>query len=180
MDRYWLLTWTTYGTWLPGDPRGFVSRVPSVDPDAPRIKHNQPGTSFDCDMPELCRSARQQMLGAPIRLTKVQAWIVRDDLCESAVFREWRMFAVAVMANHVHVVVGVPGDPDPAKLLQVFKSYASRRLNRQFGKPIPGTWWTASGSRRKLPHEDAVRAAVAYVRDQEFPLATWTIDPELL
>ena len=27
MDRYWLLTWTTYGTWLPGDARGFVSNV---------------------------------------------------------------------------------------------------------------------------------------------------------
>ena len=21
--KYWLVTWTTYGTWLPGDPRGF-------------------------------------------------------------------------------------------------------------------------------------------------------------
>jgi hypothetical protein len=27
MDRFWLLTWTTYGTWLPGDERGFVSEV---------------------------------------------------------------------------------------------------------------------------------------------------------
>ncbi len=28
MDRYWPLTWTTYGTWLPGDARGFaVSNV---------------------------------------------------------------------------------------------------------------------------------------------------------
>ena len=37
MDRYWLLTWTTYGTWLPGDRRGFVSNVldgsGSSDPD---------------------------------------------------------------------------------------------------------------------------------------------------
>ena len=23
----WLLTWTTYGTWLPGDERGFVGNV---------------------------------------------------------------------------------------------------------------------------------------------------------
>jgi hypothetical protein len=23
MDKWWLVTWTTYGTWLPGDPRGF-------------------------------------------------------------------------------------------------------------------------------------------------------------
>ena len=25
IDRIWFLTWTTYGTWLPGDERGFVS-----------------------------------------------------------------------------------------------------------------------------------------------------------
>src|SRR5947209_816005 len=31
MDRYWFLTWTTYGTWLPGDARGFVGRVWSAD-----------------------------------------------------------------------------------------------------------------------------------------------------
>jgi len=28
-DRHWLLTWTTYGTWLPGDARGFVSPIPT-------------------------------------------------------------------------------------------------------------------------------------------------------
>ncbi len=27
MDRYWFLTWTTYGPWLPGDRRGFVGPV---------------------------------------------------------------------------------------------------------------------------------------------------------
>jgi hypothetical protein len=27
MDRYWLLTSTTYDTWLPGDERGSVTRV---------------------------------------------------------------------------------------------------------------------------------------------------------
>jgi hypothetical protein len=27
--RYWFLIWTTYGTWLPGDDRGFVSPVRS-------------------------------------------------------------------------------------------------------------------------------------------------------
>jgi hypothetical protein len=28
MDRYWLITWTCYGTWLPGARQGFVSHVP--------------------------------------------------------------------------------------------------------------------------------------------------------
>src|SRR5437763_1061534 len=33
MDRYWLLSSTFYGNWLPGDPRGFVSRVRDRRPD---------------------------------------------------------------------------------------------------------------------------------------------------
>lgn len=41
----YLLTWTTYGTWLPGDDRGFVSLVP--DGKAGSIIHNVPGEAFD-------------------------------------------------------------------------------------------------------------------------------------
>jgi hypothetical protein len=26
-DHFWLLTWTTYGSWLPGDARGSVTAV---------------------------------------------------------------------------------------------------------------------------------------------------------
>jgi hypothetical protein len=50
MDRYWFLTWTTYGTWLPGDARGFVGRVWNEDL-GPRVKHNEPGTPYDANLP---------------------------------------------------------------------------------------------------------------------------------
>ncbi len=33
MFRHWLLTSTFYGTWLPGDRRGFVGRVRDARPD---------------------------------------------------------------------------------------------------------------------------------------------------
>jgi REP element-mobilizing transposase RayT len=76
------------------------------------------------------------------------------------------------MANHVHLVVGVPGDPDPARLLQAFKAYASRALNRDAGGER--RWWTESGSRRILRGSDAVVAAVRYVMGQEYPLVLWS------
>ncbi len=34
MDRHWLVTSTTYGTWTPGDDSGFVSRVRDGDGSA--------------------------------------------------------------------------------------------------------------------------------------------------
>jgi len=77
------------------------------------------------------------------------------------------------MANHVHLVVGVPGDPEPDTLLGDFKSYGSRALNRNFGRPQSDTWWTESGSKRKLRDESAVLAAVEYIRHQQNPLLIW-------
>ena len=72
-----------------------------------------------------------------------------------------------------HLVVAVIKDPDPEEILRDFKAYGSGRLNRTFGKPASDTWWTVSGSKRKLPNEPAVRAAVEYVRNQYDPLVLW-------
>jgi hypothetical protein len=151
MPRYWLLTWTTYGTWLPGDARGFVSRVrEGAAPDGPRIEHCIPGTPYMKDLPGLARASRAAMKGDPIRLRLDQATLAAQDFSATAKYRGWELLAGAVMANHVHLVVGVPDDPPPEKLLQIFKSYASRALNRAFGRPAGGTWWTESGSKWKL------------------------------
>jgi REP element-mobilizing transposase RayT len=188
----WLLTWTTYGTWLPGDERGFVGFVREEEPadlrqrleasraddaradDASRrVIHNIPGTPYDRDMPGLQRYAREQMRGQPVWLTPPQANTFLGEAQRTAVFRAWRLLAAAVMANHVHLVVGVPDDLPGERLLQEFKSYGSRVLNQQYGRPESGTWWTKSGSTRFLPNERAVAAAVEYVRRQQRPLALW-------
>ena len=82
------------------------------------------------------------------------------------------------MANHFHIVVQVPGDPSPGRVLGDFKSYASRVLNREFGQPLSETWWTSEGSKRKLKDDAALAAAIAYVLyKQEYPLIVWC--PEL-
>jgi REP element-mobilizing transposase RayT len=92
---------------------------------------------------------------------------------ETSAKRGWLLLAAAVMANHVHLVVGVPGDPDPAVILRDYKAYGSRSLNRRWAKPASDTWWTESGSKRKLSRDENVAAAVRYVRDQPHPLVVW-------
>jgi len=173
-DRFWFLTWTTYGTWLPGDERGFVSPVPDDERGGgTRTIHNLPGTPYDAGMPELTEQALANLQCDPIYLSPAQADEIMDQFHETAAHRGWLLLAAAVMRNHVHLVVGVPGDPEPADLLRDFKSYASRRLNRRWEKPASDTWWTTSGSKRKLPCDDAVVAAVHYVKQQPHPLVTW-------
>jgi REP element-mobilizing transposase RayT len=171
MDRYWLLTWTTYATWLPGDPRGFVSNI--ADDTGKGTRHNVPGTPCDADMPALRQYMQQRLKGNPVYLDRSQANLLLKQFQETATYRGWSLLAAAVMPNHVHLVVAVAGDPDPASLLRDFKSYGSRALNRRWGEPIGGTWWTESGSRRKLRDDAAVQAAVRYVQEQANALVIW-------
>jgi REP element-mobilizing transposase RayT len=171
MDRFWLLTSTTYGTWLPGDRRGFVSRVRAGE--GPRVEHDVPRTPYDANMAGLRSSARANLKGAPVYFTAEQAVLLLAQFQETAAYRGWSLQAVAIMANHFHLIVGVAGDPDPEVLLKDFKSYGSRALNRRYSRPSSGTWWTQSGSKRKLPDEAALRAAIEYVRNQEQPLVVW-------
>ena len=170
-DRVWLLTWTTYGTWLPGDERGFISRV--VAGPGPRVEHDQPLTPYDVDMPGLLRSARSKLKSPPIHLTADHAATLLAQFQETVRHRCWNLLATAVMTNHVHVLAGVPGDPAPENLLRDFKSYGSRALNSRCPKPASGTWWTESGSKRKKADKAVVRAAICYIRDQANPLMVW-------
>src|SRR5258708_5776120 len=128
MDRWWLLTWHTYGSWLPGDPRGSVTSV-RAGPD-PREEHDLPGTPIEPPMAGLYHAARQAMRGEAVWLTLERVRFLVPQWRETARYRGWWLRGVALMANHAHLVVGVPGDPDPHSLVRDFKSYGSRTLNR--------------------------------------------------
>ena len=92
MDRYWLLTWTTYGTWLPGDDRGFVSNV--RDGEGPEVRHNSPGTEPDAKQRGLWLSAKSNMKGPAVYLSAEQAAAVLEQLQETSRYRGWELLAV--------------------------------------------------------------------------------------
>ncbi len=171
MDRFWLLTSTTYGNWLPGDPRGFVSTLHA--PLGGKVIHNTPRTEYDRDNSRLREYSRNSLKVPPILLNLDQAKALHCQFHETATYRNWKVFAAAIMAAHFHLVVGVPGDPDPEKILGDFKAYGSRILNLNWQMPESETWWTESGSKRKLVGESAVQAGIEYVRNQENPLVVW-------
>ena len=168
---HWLLTWTTYGTWLPGDRRGFVSGV--KQPDGTRLEQNQPGTPYAANLPALHTYASGLMKGEPVWLTPQQTGILLDQFRETARVRGYNLLGLAIMANHVHLVVEVAEGTRAALLLRDFKGYGSRALNRD-GNTQQKHWWTVSGSVRMLPVENAVMHAVKYVRNQKNPLLVWT------
>ena len=87
MNRYWLLTWTTYGTWLPGDQRGFVSKF--QDEKGRLVIHNLPGTPYDADMPALKSEALKAMIGDPVYLNADQAQTIVEQFVETCGYRGW-------------------------------------------------------------------------------------------
>jgi REP element-mobilizing transposase RayT len=179
MDRYWLLSNTCYGNWLPGNKAGFVGHIREHRQDDPaadrRVVHDLPRTPCDADIPRLQEAARALMKGQPIQLTLSHAEVMLAQFQETARHRKWSIEAVAIMFNHFHIVVGVNGDPEPGKILGDFKSWCTRRLSQRFGEPASGTWWTERGSKRKLPNQTALLAANEYVLfKQPSPLLTWS------
>lgn len=177
MFRDWLLTWTTYGTWLPGDERGFVTDLPNYRGREQR--KNKIGTEYPAKMRGLARYARSIMRGSPLQLSLAQADLLLPQFQETCVCRGYLLRAVAIMTNHIHLVCTVPAEIEGKKLLADFKSYGSRQLNK-IRRPVNGTWWTAGGSRRKLRSMTARLRAIRYTCHQEFPLLVWAADvPEL-
>lgn len=170
VERYWFLTWTAYGSWLPGDDRGFTGSL--LDQRGKSVDHNQFATPTALPNAALQYVARRLLKDSPVVLNLTQAVKLSQQIRETVAFRNWILIAVAIMRTHVHAVVGVANDPDPDKILGDLKAYDSRCLNK-IGTPRKD-WWTRGGSARKLADEAAVETVVHYVRDQVNPLVIWT------
>jgi REP element-mobilizing transposase RayT len=172
VDRHWFFTWRTYGSWLPGE-EGFVGFY--ISADGRRVIDNgfrMPATEA---IPKLEAYARGIQSGETVLLNVRHAETILPQLQETSTCRRWSIDAVAVMTNHVHIVFGVPRDPDPSKMLHDWKSYATRALNKRHGRPQV-RWWADGGSMRILSDHANRLGAIQYVRDQAGALLMWLSD----
>jgi REP element-mobilizing transposase RayT len=112
----YFITWTTYGTWLPGDQRGWVERG-SWEPQLPNLYRE--------------RHARSMMTEDAVVLTSEQRPVVDQVIVEHCRIRNWFLHARNVRTNHVHVVVSAMVDPKVVR--EQFKAWASRRLSDAAG-----------------------------------------------
>ena len=148
------LTWTTYGSWLPGDHRGWtdrrgVQRVPSA---------------------ALCRGSARRMVAHEVWLDPHERLLVEDTVRSHCDFRGWTFHAVRCLRQHVHVVV-TAGECAPALVLGRFKSRCSLVL-RSAGPRQPATQaqasarapiWSRGGSMRRLYDEGGLGNVITYV-----------------
>ena len=66
------------------------------------------------------------MKGSPIYLDLEKAQVVLAQFQETANYRGWTLGAVAIMANHFHMVVQVEDDPALARFWRT-----SKRMQRE-------------------------------------------------
>ena len=89
--------------------------------------------------------------------------------------RHWILLAAHVRTNHVHVIV--ESEVRPERVMNDFKSYTSRALNR-LGQDGPNRKrWARHGSTRWLWKDQDVREAIRYVvEEQGEPMAIFVGD----
>jgi hypothetical protein len=84
----YMLTWTTYGTWLQGNKKGYVKEGKILEPSEALEKDNL--SRLKC---------------SPVRLNHRQKMIVETAIKKKALELNQKILAIIVYSNHVHVVV---------------------------------------------------------------------------
>lgn len=150
----YLITWTCYGTHLHGSQGG------SYDDDT-----NQRGAEFVPPSYRYENLRRQQMKEEALVLGPKERGSVYRAILRHVEYRGWRLLAINVRTNHIHVVVEAAAPP--REMLRQFKAYSTRGLRAD--KLIPGRErvWTDGGSTRWLFTREAVNAACDYVLHQQ-------------
>jgi len=161
------LTWTTYGTWLPGDPRGYVSNT-LTEIGAYLPKQNTPGTDYTKDDPRTLDRARKLQKYETVWLSAMEAEWAAEAFVEIALEKGWRILRGAVMSNHVHLLVTDCPEDGPA-VRRILKGSSQAKMSDRLGHSRH--WWTQGGSDRYLHDIAAIEAVDHYVENQVGMLA---------
>ena len=122
--------------------------------------------------PQRVSAERQRMRQAPYMLGVARREAVLEALREVCEHRGWGLLAAHVRTNHVHVVV--EAEVPPERIMNDFKSYASRALNRLEHHGSGPRRWARHGSTRWLWKDHDVKEAIRYVvEEQGEPMAVF-------
>ena len=143
------ITWTCYGTWLPGDERGW----------------HQWGKGGIRPRNELFRKTAESKMKEPEFLLSVDDGLVVEATVEKhCEVRGWTLHKVNARLNHVHAVVTAPGYA-PETVRDQFKAWCTRKLKT--AHPRRERFWTEGASCRSINHENDLEAAIQYAGETQ-------------
>jgi REP element-mobilizing transposase RayT len=148
----YLITFTTYGTWLHGDKRASVNE-----------EHNHFGDEFVPHNPGLNIKEQSLLKHQPIKLNAFSRNIVLQAVLEVCKFRGWFAHAVHVRSNHIHIVVS--GQKEPEKMMRDFKVYATRAIKKDSNQISTKKYWTQHGSTKYIWTRERLFSSIEYVKN---------------
>ena len=150
----YLITFHTYGTWLHGDSRGSVDR-----------NHNVYGTNLVRPNDQLHTAEQENLTDGLLAFDAEQRSVVEAAVEEVVQYRGWMLHATSVRTNHVHVVVYA--DSEPERVMNTFKSWATRRLREARLIGSKQKVWTRHGSTLYLWKQDDLLRGCQYVAEHQ-------------
>lgn len=166
---WWHLMWHTYGTWLPGDPRGFRNRHHRIHSSGDYKNPPPPGEHAG-----LHRYAKRVSKGEIVLTTDDLRERVGLSLIKTLSDLECPPLVIAVCRVHVHLLADMPVDEKTFnKLVTKLKTKSSTAIR----KTIPGRVWARGDKRVMKDDRRAQLKCFSYVRnDQGRNAWVWTFD----
>ena len=142
----YMITFTTYGTWLQGDERGFVKN----------------GKIFSANQ-SLADSNKENLSKYPVRLSRTHRAIAAEAIFDKAGQLGQKIFALAVCSNHVHIVTDYISVPI-GKVVSYYKNAVQVAL-RKTG--LSGRIWTKGFDKRYCFDEQTLKSRIDYVNSHK-------------
>ena len=127
MNQSWHITWNTYGTWLPGDPRGFQSWQGRKHVPPPKRYANGETETYNAADYKKRHEYSTSITGHPVRLTNDDRQDVLDAVVGELDDMPINPSVIAVCGEHIHLLA-VFGEYSIRKAVGRLKSAATRRL----------------------------------------------------
>lgn len=138
----YMLTWTTYGTWLQGDYRGYVK-------DGTILRGNS----------SLLKSNAQRLIKDEVRLSQFQCHVITEAIHKKASDLKQIVYALSVSRTHLHIVLSyVP--VEIGLVVRHYKNSAHAEL-RKHG--FVGKLWTKGFDKRYCFDKNALSGMKRYV-----------------
>ncbi len=139
----YMVTWTTYGTWLQGSRRGYVK---DGQVHGPR--------------PELKKANKKRQKDKKFILTRANCEVVREAVSDESKSLGQNILAMAITATHAHMVVDVIDEPIETAVAR-YKRAGTKALR---AKRIKGRIWTRGYDKRFCFDEKSLYARIDYVK----------------
>ncbi len=137
-----MVTWTTYGSWLPGDERRYVANGQILQGDLKTLERN-----------------KKRLKSPTVKLNKKEVQLVRQVILNEAERIGHEIEALAVCTNHVHLAART-NDKLIEDIVGRYKSTTTRTLWKLGHK---GRIWTKGYDKRFCFSEEDLTRKTQYV-----------------